>query len=255
MNKTMNSLELIEVSKSFDGIHAVDHVSLGLEKGKITALIGPNGAGKTTVFNLISGFLKPDSGEISYKGHNIVGLSPWLVAGLGIGRLFQDVRVFNRMTVLDNVLAAIKAQRGERIFISVLARQVVVREEEKNRKKAMDLLRFVGLEDKATALAENLSYGQQKLLAIARLLAADTDVLLLDEPTAGVNPAMIKNILQVIRNLAAEGKTVAVIEHNMNVIIEIADWVYFMDDGQIVSFGLPRDVLGDPEVRRAYIGF
>ena len=250
----MNNLELIDVSKSFDGLKAVDQVSIGLQKGKITALIGPNGAGKTTIFNLISGFIKPDMGQILYRGQNIVGLSPWEIASLGIGRLFQDVRVFSRLTVLDNVLAAFKGQKGEKVMVAILERGKVLSEEARNKEKALELLRFVGLAEKASDLAENLSYGQQKLLSIARLLAAEADVLLLDEPTAGVNPAMIGQILKVARTLAEQGKTVVIIEHNMNVVVEVADWVYFMDDGQIVSFGLPKDVLGDPEVRRAYIG-
>jgi ABC-type branched-subunit amino acid transport system ATPase component len=138
--------------------------------------------------------------------------------------------------------------------MSVIARWKVTEEEHSLSEQTMRLLEFVGLADQAQELAENLSYGQQKLLAIARLLAADADVLLLDEPTAGVNPQMVGTLLDVIRRLAAEGKTVVVIEHNMNVVIEIADWVYFMDEGQVVSFGLPSDVLGDPEVRAAYIG-
>jgi len=250
----MNNLELIDVSKSFDGLKAVDQVSIGLQKGKITALIGPNGAGKTTIFNLISGFIKPDSGQILYRGQNMVGLSPWEIASLGIGRLFQDVRVFSRLTVLDNVLVAFKGQKGEKVMVAILGRGKVLSEEARNKEKALELLRFVGLAEKASDLAENLSYGQQKLLSIARLLAAEADVLLLDEPTAGVNPAMIGQILKVARTLAEQGKTVVIIEHNMNVVVEVADWVYFMDDGQIVSFGLPKDVLGDPEVRRAYIG-
>lgn len=247
-------LELKRVTKTFDGLIAVDNVSLGFEKGKITALIGPNGAGKTTIFNLISGFIQPTSGEIYYKGKNIVGLSPWKIAQLGIGRLFQDVRVFERMKVLDNVLCAFKNQKGENFFFSLIARWKVEEEENFFRNKALQLLEFVGLVDKKDDLAENLSYGQQKLLSMARLLAADSELLLLDEPTAGVNPQMVKKLLKVIRTLAEEGKTIVVIEHNMNVVIEIADWVYFMDDGQIVSFGLPEDVLGDPEVRKSYVG-
>lgn len=250
----MSILELENVSKSFDGLRAVDRVSLGFEAGKITALIGPNGAGKTTVFNLISGFLRPDEGAITYRGRNIAGLAPWHIAQLGIGRLFQDVRLFDRMTVKDNVLAAFRKQKGESALMSVIARWKVTKEERLLLEQTMRLLKFVGLADQAEELAENLSYGQQKLLAIARLLAADADVLLLDEPTAGVNPQMVGTLLDVIRRLAAEGKTVVVIEHNMNVVIEIADWVYFMDEGQVVSFGLPNEVLGDPEVRAAYVG-
>ena len=247
-------LELKKVTKAFGGTKAVDNISLGFEIGKITALIGPNGAGKTTVFNLISGFIRPDFGEICYKGENIVGMTPWEIANLGIGRLFQDVRVFERMSVLDNVMSAFKNQSGENFLYSVIARWKVEKEESYHKEKAFQLLDFVGLLDKKDDIAENLSYGQQKILSIARLLAADAELLLLDEPTAGVNPQMVKKILELIKALAREGRTVVVIEHNMNVVIEIADWVYFMNDGQIVSFGLPQDVLGDPEVRKTYIG-
>ncbi len=247
-------LELKNVTKTFDGIKAVDSLFIGFEKGKITALLGPNGAGKTTVFNLISGFIRPDSGEIYYKGKNIIGLPPWEIANLGIGRLFQDVRVFERMKVIDNVMSAFKRQKGEIFFFPIIARWKVEKEEKIYKEKALHLLEFVGLKDKADELAENLSYGQQKLLSIARLLASESELLLLDEPTAGVDPQMITKLLELIKKLPEKGKTIVVIEHNMNVVIEIANWVYFMDEGLVTSFGLPEDVLGDPEVRRAYIG-
>lgn len=250
----MTVLELENVSKSFDGILAADQVSLGFDQGRITALIGPNGAGKTTVFNLISGLLHPDAGTIIYRNDNIAGLSPWNIAQLGIGRLFQDVRLFNQMTVLDNVLTAYKNQKGESALFSVIAPWYVGKEKRSNTIEALKLLEFIGLAEKAQELTENLSYGQQKLLAIARLLAAGSDVLLLDEPTAGVSVQMVATLLDVIRRLAKEGKTAIVIEHNMNIVFEVADWVYFMDEGQVVSFGLPNEVLGDPEVRAAYIG-
>ncbi|MBN1155652.1 ABC transporter ATP-binding protein [candidate division KSB1 bacterium] len=250
----MSILELENVTKAFDGVLAVDKLSLGFDEAKITALIGPNGAGKTTIFNLICGLIRPDSGAISYRTKNITGLAPWHVAQQGIGRLFQDVRLFERLTVNDNILAAFKNQTGENAFLSVVVPWKVVREERSFLERALQLLEFVGLADKANDLAENLSYGQQKLLSIARLLALDADVLLIDEPTAGVNPTMVASLLEFIRRLAKEGKTIVVIEHNMNVVVEIADWVCFMNQGQVESFGLPNEVLGDPEVRAAYIG-
>ncbi len=250
----MSIIELENVTKTFDGIRAVDRLSLGFEPARITALIGPNGAGKTTVFNLISGLIRPDAGAIHYRQKNIAGLAAWDIARMGVGRLFQDVRLFERLTVKDNVLAAFKQQKGESAFVSVFAPWKVAQEERSLSAQALKLLEFVGLAEKAKDLAENLSYGQQKLLAIARLLAADAEVLLLDEPTAGVNPQMVASLLEVIRRLAKEGKTVVVIEHNMNVVVEIADWVCFMNEGQVESFGLPNEVLGDPEVRAAYIG-
>ena len=164
------------------------------------------------------------------------------------------MRVFHRLLARENILVAFNGQKGESALISVISRWRVRRVERSLSAKALRLLEFVGLADKAEELAEDLSYGQQKLLAIARLLAADADVLLLDEPTAGVNPEMVGTLLAVIRRLAGEGKSVVVIEHNMNVVIEIADWVYFMDEGQVVSFGLPKEVLGDQDIRKAYIG-
>lgn len=250
----MSILELENVTKAFDGVLAVDQLSLGFDAGKITALIGPNGAGKSTVFNLISGLIQCDKGSISYRNKKISGRTPWHIAQTGIGRLFQDTRLFNRLTVLDNVLTAFKNQPGENAFLSILAPFYIAKKEYSYTTKALELLKFVGLQEKSQELAENLSYGQQKLLAIARLLAADADVLLLDEPTAGVSVQMIATLLDVIRKLAMQGKTVAVIEHNMNIILEVADWVFFMDEGQVVSFGLPKEVLDDPEVRAAYMG-
>jgi ABC-type branched-subunit amino acid transport system ATPase component len=172
---------------------------------------------------------------------------------LGIGRLFQDVRVFDRLSVLDNVLLA-ENNPCENPFLSLLQRKKMRRLEKENIKEAGRWLEFVGLSDMRDTLAENLSYGQQKLLAIARLLMGRFDLFLLDEPTAGVNPKMVKPILGLIRRFSNEGKTVIVIEHNMTVVLEISDWVYFLDDGMVVSSGLPDDVLRDATVRKSYLG-
>jgi ABC-type branched-subunit amino acid transport system ATPase component len=250
----MSILELEKITKSFDGICAVDQVSLDFGSGKITALIGPNGAGKTTVFNLISGFVRPDQGKIFYGGENISGYPPWHVAQLGIGRLFQDIKLFGKMNLIENVMTAFRTQQGENALLAVIARWKVIKQERQLLKKAMNLLDFVGLVSKSLDPAESLSYGQQKLLSIARLLAMDAKVFLLDEPTAGVSPRMVAVLLDIIRKLALQEKTVVVIEHNMNVVLEVANWVYFMNEGQVTSFGLPHEVLCDPEVRRAYMG-
>lgn len=250
----MNTLELEKVSKSFGGLRAVNDVSATFEAGRITALIGPNGAGKTTLFHLIGGVLRPDTGIIRYKGRRIDGLSPWRVARYGIGRLFQDVRVFNKLTALENVLSAFPHQLGENPLWSLVLRPKVVQQERQLTHQARQLLQFVGLHEHADAPAESLSYGQQKLLAIARLLAARADALLLDEPTAGVNPEMVKEILALLRQLANNGKLVILIEHNMSVVMDIADWVYFMDEGKIIAAGTPTEVLGNPTVRAAYLG-
>ncbi len=248
------TLECVDLVKNFGGVRAVDGVSLSFEAGKVTALVGPNGAGKTTLFHLLTGSIKPDSGAILYRGSPIQGLPPWTVAQMGIGRLFQDVRIFPNLTVLENVLVARPIQRGERALVSLFAPRVVVKEEADSTDRASEWLDRVGLSEHADQPAQALSYGQQKLLAIARLLAAGSDVLLLDEPTAGVNPMLIKRLLTIIRDLSGGGRTVVLIEHNVNVVLDVADWVYFLDEGQVAAFGLPQEVLSDPVVRGLYLG-
>ncbi len=251
----MITLETVDVTKSFGGIKAVDNVSISFESGQITALIGPNGAGKTTLFHLITGMIPPDNGQILYKGQEIQGRSPWEIARLGIGRLFQDVRIFPHLTVLENVLTAFKYQPGENPLWTLLRRKKMVEAEHSLLQKARYWLNFVGLEKLERHPGEALSFGQQKLLSLARLLANEAEVLLLDEPTAGVNPEMIQKIIDLIQKLAhKEGKTIVVIEHNMNVVLQVADWVFFMDEGRIEAFGKPEEVLAEKEVREAYIG-
>ncbi|MFZ5926305.1 MAG: ABC transporter ATP-binding protein [Acidobacteriota bacterium] len=254
MNNPEVTIECRDLSKSFDGVRAVEEVSVEFEAGKITALIGPNGAGKTTLFHLMGGSLVPDGGEVLLRGSRISGRPSWEIARLGVGRLFQDVRVFGRLTVLENVLVGFQRQLGESFWTAVLVRPAVVRQERELRAEARRLLEFVGLGGMELAPAQTLSYGQQKLLALARLLAQGADVLLLDEPTAGVSPAMVQPLLALLRELARQGNTVVLIEHNMSVVLDIADWVYFMDEGEIVALGLPHEVLGDKWVREAYLG-
>lgn len=249
----MIALELKDVKKSFDGIRAVDGLSAQFEEGRVTALVGPNGAGKTTAFNLICGYASVDEGTVKYREQDITGFAPWQIAQRGIGRLFQDVRIFDRMTAKDNILAAFNHQR-ESLILAVVARWKMMQRERALTERTMEFLDFVGLTHKANELAEDLSYGQQKLLAIARLLAADADVLLLDEPVAGVSPRMVDTLLRVIRQLAKKGKTIVVIEHNMDIVAKVADWVYFMDEGRVVSFGSPSEVLSNPQVRDSYVG-
>lgn len=248
------AIECRSLTRSFGAIRAVDGVDLSFDAGAITALIGPNGAGKTTLFHLITGALKPESGEILYRGRRIDGARLWETARLGIGRLLQDVRIFGRLTVLENVLVAFREQLGESPLAAVFARRRIDRDEAEHEREARRWLDLVALGNHASVLAGALSYGQQKLLAIARLLAAGADALLLDEPSAGVHPALMERLLVVIRRLASEGKAVAVIEHNMDVVLDVADWVYFMEEGQIAAFGLTSEVLGDPSVRASYLG-
>lgn len=250
----MIPLKVDQISKAFDGVQAVDQATMEFERSAVTALIGPNGAGKTTVFNIISGFLSPDNGKVFYEGENIADLKPWKIAQKGVGRIFQDVRLFNQMTVQENVQSAFSGQKGESVLRSVFTRWKVREQERELSEKVKDLLAFVDLDGSADKLAEELSFGQQKLVAIARLLAADADVLLLDEPTAGVNPSLVDRLLDTIERLADDGKTVVLIEHDMDVVSAVSDCVYFMDDGAVTSSGGVREVLGDPEVRKAYMG-
>lgn len=249
------TIECRDVVKTFGGVIAVNTgQDIWFRSGRVTALVGPNGAGKTTLFHLIAGTMHPDSGDILYNGKRISNLPAWQIARLGLGRLFQDVRIFNKLTALENVVVAFQQQLGENPVAPFFLPRAVAKREAALKREAEELLRFVGLQHQKTDLGEALSYGQQKLLAIARLLAAHSDVLLLDEPTAGVNPEMVKHLISVIRRLASDGKTIVVIEHNVNVVTEIADWVVFMDEGQVIGFGPPSEVLSDERVRAAYIG-
>lgn len=247
-------LELENLSKSFGGIHAVNDLSFSLKKGKITSLIGPNGAGKTTLFNMISGFIKPDSGRIIYEGLDISSLAPDKIARLGIGRCYQDLRLFPRMTVIDTVMVAFQKQRGENILQAVFNPFLVRKEEKANYDKALAYLQAVGLFDKAQYRKENLSFPEQKLLSLARALATEAELVLLDEPTSGVDPRSIEPMLEIIRRLTGYGKTVCIVEHNMDVVRNISDWIIFMAEGQAVATGMPDTIMADGALAKIYFG-
>ncbi len=240
--------------KSFGGIKAADDLSLALARGKVTALVGPNGAGKTTVFNLLTGFLAPDAGTVLLRGRDVTRCAPWRTVRLGLARSFQDVRLFERLTVLDNVLAAIPHQPGERLGHLFLAPWRTAEAERRNREKALVYLAFVGLAGKAGEVASSLAFGEQKLVALARLIATEADVLLLDEPASGVDLHWVRRILELIRQLAASGKTVCIVEHNLEVVTAIADHAYFMEAGRIIAEGRPEDLMADPRLAQIYFG-
>ena len=248
------TIECCNVSKSFSGLLAVDSVSLDFEPGKITALVGPNGAGKTTLFHLICGSMRADEGIIRFRGEDIGSWPSWRVSRLGIGRLFQDIRIFPKLTALENLMVSFPNFRRESPFAAWFLRGSTRRMEEECRSKATRILDFIGLTDCRFQLAGSLSFGQQKLLALGRLLAADSRALMLDEPTAGLHPDMARKLLGVLRDLATRGSTIVLIEHNVSVVIGAADWLYFMENGQISAFGLPAEVLGDSTVRARYLG-
>lgn len=244
-------LRLESITKSFDGLKAIDNLDLNIEGGKISAIIGPNGAGKTTLFNLICGFLYPDNGKIIYKDKDITLLNPWKRASIGIGRFFQDIKVFKKLTLLENLLVAFN-DSSENPFKAIFGRRNG-RERGKN-DIAMKWLEFVGLADMKDSLAQNLSWGQQKLLSLARLLCGNFDLLLIDEPVSGVNPDMANLILEKIKELKGLGKTIIVVEHDMEAVKIISDYIYFMDSGKITASGLPEEILNNQEVMETYIG-
>jgi ABC-type branched-subunit amino acid transport system ATPase component len=247
-------LEISGVTKQFDGVVAVDDLSLAIEPGRITGLIGPNGAGKTTLFNLISGFLRPDHGAIALAARRIDHLPPWDIARLGVGRLFQDVRVFDKLSVLDNVRVASGGQPGENPLWALVAWRRVRQAEGTATATAKRWLDFVGLAQNGLRWAQDLSYGEQKLLAIARVLASDASLLLLDEPTAGIHPHLADKVLDCIRDLRAQGRTILIIEHDLQVIADLCDEVCLLDRGRLLLRGVPSEILGDSEARRVYVG-
>ena len=238
--------------KAFGGISAVADFSIELRRGRITGLIGPNGAGKTTAFNLLTGFLRPDSGEILLRGRAIGRRKPHDLVAAGVARSFQDLRLFTRMTVIENVLVALPGQSGDGV-VPVFFRPMRVRaEEHENTARAMEILRFVELDAKAHETAENLSYAEEKLLVVARLLATRAEVLLFDEPMSGLDRTTLEEIFPVIRRLAASGKAVCIIEHNLDVIKELCDVVYFLDEGRVLAVGRPAELMNDPELAQRY---
>ena len=239
--------------KTFGGIRAVDIDHLEIERGTITAIIGPNGAGKTTLFNLLTGFDRPDRGSWRLDGRLLGGLPPHRIARLGMVRTFQLTKSLSRLTVLENMAVAAQTQRGERLERALL-RWLWQPEEARVAERAQALLERFGLAHTADEQAGTLSGGQRKLLEMARALMADPTLVMLDEPTAGVNPALTESLLEHIRELNAEGVTIVFVEHNMDVVMDISDWVVVMAQGRILTEGPPQEVVANEEVIDAYLG-
>ncbi len=254
MTTTTPELTARGISKRFGNFTALEGVDAVIRPGQVTAFVGPNGAGKTTLFHVVSGNLRPDKGEVLLDGKNIAGLPTWKIAQLGVGKLFQDVRVFENLTVLENVCVALLQPR-EQTLASLYRFSKKNLPIEKYREEALHWLEFVGLAECARMKGGELSFGQQKLLAIARLVAHKSTVLLLDEPTAALSPVMMQKMMALIRKLTENRNlSVALIEHNMSVVRELASYTYFMHEGTVFCHGSQEEVLKNPEVRELYMG-
>jgi branched-chain amino acid transport system permease protein len=240
------------LSKRFGGIVAVSDVDIEIPPGRITGLIGPNGAGKTTAFNLLTGFLQPDQGTVSYGGRVLSGLKPHRIVDAGVARSFQDLKLFTGMTVLENVLVALPDQSGDRLRHVYFSPWRVRREERAHLAQAMSILEFVGLHERAGDLASDLSYAEEKLLVVARLLATGAQALLFDEPLSGLAPDALARVMPIFKRLAESGRTLCIIEHNLDVIRELCTQVVFLDEGRRLAMGTPEELMRDPELSRRY---
>jgi ABC-type branched-subunit amino acid transport system ATPase component len=251
--KTDSILVADGVTRKFGGLVAVDVDHFEIQRGKITALIGPNGAGKTTFFNLLTGFDEPDSGEWTFNGESLHGVPPYKVARKGMVRTFQLTKVLSRLKVIENMRLGATGQRGEK-FLPSLFKALWSSEEKANTERAMDLLSRFKLDAKADDFAGSLSGGQRKLLEMARALMVDPELIMLDEPMAGVNPALKQSLLGHVKSLRDEGRTVLFVEHDMDMVRDISDWVVVMAQGKIVAEGPPDTVMANQAVIDAYLG-
>lgn len=247
-------VQISGLSKNFGGVAAVDNVDLTLIRASITALIGPNGAGKTTIFNLVTGVLKPDAGRVMVNGVNVVGKSPHEITRLGMTRSFQDVRLFRRITALQNVAMAVPRQLGENPLWLLGNPLQSRRQEKKTLEIAWSYLDFVGMANKGEELVSNLSFGEQKLVAVARLLATECSVLLLDEPTSGLDHGSVDRMLQLVLDLPRLDKTICIVEHSVHVVGQLANRAYFLDQGRIIQEGTMEELTSQKHLVELYFG-
>jgi neutral amino acid transport system ATP-binding protein len=242
----MNIIETKQLRKSFGGVHAVDQLSINIPEGQITGLVGPNGSGKTTLINLLSGFSSYDSGKIFFSDTERKKISPWENQVYNLTRTFQQIRLFNQISVLDNILVILTERNP---FLALFERH-----NKYHVNQAEEILKKIGLYEKRFYNASELSYGQRKLLEIGRVLAMNTNIILFDEPFAGLFPEVIKKIEEIIKELRKEGKTIILVEHNMNIIRNLCDHLIVMDAGKLLAEGNPGKVLSERVVLEAYLG-
>lgn len=247
-------LETKQLTKSFGGLNALSKIDLTIEPGEIASVIGPNGAGKTTLFNLLTGVYAPDAGEIKFSGERIDGGSPYWITQRGIARTFQNIRLFNNMTVLENVMVGRHCRTRSELFSAIFRLPSFYREEREIMQSAMDRLKFVGLLDWGNEIASNLPYGAQRKLEIARALATEPRLLLLDEPTAGMNQAESIEMVALIEKIAKEGTTILLIEHRMSLVMKVSKRVHVLDHGEKIAEGAPSQIQTNSQVIEAYLG-
>lgn len=254
MNTVENIMELKHVTKRFQGLVAVNDLSMEIKPNTVHALIGPNGAGKTTAMNLISGVIPPTEGEIFFKGNKLNDLPTYKIARMGVGRTFQNIKLFPTLTVAENVMVGMHAQTKIGVTRFLVDFIGVAKEEKFMREKAEEMLEFVGMYNERNELVKNLPYGRQKVLELARTLVSNPDLILLDEPAAGLNPSERAYFLTLLEKVKAQGKTLLLIEHNMDVVMSISDMLTVISFGSKIAEGDVKTVQNDPNVIAAYLG-